>query len=95
MRPPAARSWRTAILKDSPGKLWTWALLPHFADEERTRAGRTLCVLSLGLMAMGAFSLVQAWLNGWTGAACTLAVENLFLIAALGFNRQGEIEWAT
>jgi signal transduction histidine kinase len=95
MRPPAARSWRTAILKDSPGKLWTWALLPHFADEERTRAGRTLCVLSLGLMAMGAFSLVQAWLNGWTGAACALAVENLFLIAALGFNRQGEIEWAT
>ena len=76
-------------------KLWTSALLPRFADEEKTRAGRTLCFLSLGLMAMGTFSLVQAWHYGWTGAAFTLGVENLCLIAALGFNRLGEIEWAT
>jgi signal transduction histidine kinase len=79
----------------APGKLWTRALLPRFTDEEKTRAGRTLGVLSLGLMAMGTFSLVQAWLYGWTGAAYTLGVENLCLMAALGFNRQGEIEWAT
>ena len=72
-----------------------WALLPRFADEEKTRAGRTLCFLSLGLMAMGSFSLVQAWHYGWTGAAYTLGVENLCLIAALGFNRRGQIEWAT
>jgi signal transduction histidine kinase len=79
----------------TPGKLWTRALLPRFTDEEKTRAGRTLCFLSLGLMAMGAFSLVQAWHYGWTGAAWTLGGENLCLMAALGFNRLGEIEWAT
>jgi hypothetical protein len=86
---------RSTILNDSPGKLLTSALLPRFTDEEKTRAGRTLCFLSLGLMAMGSFSLVQAWHYGWTGAASTLGVENVCLIAALWFNRQGEIEWAT
>lgn len=95
VEPPAPRSWRTTILNDSTGKLWSWALLPRFTDEDKTRAGRTLCVLSLGLMAMGTFSLVQALHYGWTGAARTLGAENLCLIAALGFNRQGEIEWAT
>jgi hypothetical protein len=92
---PAPRSWRAAILNDSLGKLWNWALVPRFTDEEKARAGRVVAFLSLGLMAMGAFSLVQAWHYGWTGAAYTLGIENLCLIAALGFNRLGQIELAT
>jgi signal transduction histidine kinase len=89
------RGTLAAILTDSPEKLRTWALFPHFADEEKTRSARTLYVLSVSLMAMGTVSLVQAWARRWTGAACTLGVENLCLIAALWCNRQGEIEWAT
>jgi signal transduction histidine kinase len=89
------RGTLAAILTDSPGKLGTWALLPRFADEEQTRTARTLYVLSLSLMAMGTFSLVQAWAHRWTGAAYTLGFENLCLIAALWFNHRGEIEWAT
>ena len=46
-------------------------------------------------MAMGTFSLVEQWVHSWTGAAWTLGVENLCLIAALWCNRQGEIKWAT
>jgi len=78
-----------------PGRLWTRALLPRFADEEKTRAGRTICFLSLGLIAMGGFSLVQSWYYGWTKGVWTLGAETLCLIAALWFNRRGEIESAT
>ncbi|MBZ5618429.1 MAG: sensor histidine kinase [Acidobacteriia bacterium] len=72
-----------------------WALPPSLADAEKTRTGRTLYVLLLSLMAMGTFSLVQAWVHHWTGAAYTLGAENLCLLAALWFNRRGETEWAT
>jgi signal transduction histidine kinase len=78
-----------------PGTLRAWALPPSFADEEKTRIGRTLYVLSLGLMLMSTFSLAQSWVYGWTGAACTLGVENLCLIAALWFTHQGKTVWAT
>lgn len=78
-----------------PGTLRAWALPPSFADEEKTRVGRTLYVLSLGLMLMSTFSLAQSWVYGWMGAACTLGVENLCLIAALWFTHQGKTVWAT
>jgi hypothetical protein len=71
--PPAPRSRKRAILIDSLGKLWAWVFLPGFADEEKSRAASTLYVLSLSLMAMGTFSLVEEWVHSWTGAAWTLA----------------------
>jgi signal transduction histidine kinase len=94
-QPPAPRGRRTAILNHSLVKLRALASPAGFAGEERTRAGRTLFFLLLGLMAMAAFSLVQAWAHRWTVAACTQGVEELFLIAAFWLNRRGEVEWAT
>ncbi|MGB9455066.1 MAG: sensor histidine kinase [Bryobacteraceae bacterium] len=76
-------------------KLQAWWLPASFACEERAHAGRTLFLLSLGLMATGAFSLVQAWVYHWIGAAWTEAIEELCLIAALWLNRRGEVERAT
>jgi hypothetical protein len=70
-------------------------LLPAFADEEKSAAALTICILLLGLIAMGTVSLVDEWIHGWKGAAITLGVENLFLLAALWFNGHGEVEWAT
>ncbi|MFY9723883.1 MAG: sensor histidine kinase [Bryobacteraceae bacterium] len=82
------------VLSDSLAKLWAW-MSPHsVVSEERARAGRTLALLSLGLMATGAFSLVQAWVYHWTGAAWTEATEELCLIAAVWLNRRGEVERA-
>jgi signal transduction histidine kinase len=75
--------------------LVAWGTPPDSGDEEKTRASRTLFVLSLCLIAMATFSLIQAWVYNWTGAAWTLGGEDLCLIAALWFNRRGELEWAT
>jgi len=65
------------------------------ADEGRARASRTLFFLLLGLMAMTAFSLVQAWSHRWMGTVRTYGLEELCLAAALWLNRRGEVEWAT
>lgn len=73
----------------------SWGTPPESTDDEKARASRTLFVLSLCLMAMATFSLVQAWAHDWTGAAWTLGAEVLCLMAALWFNRRGELEWAT
>jgi two-component system sensor histidine kinase UhpB len=83
------------IFHDSLAKLWAWMLPPRGAGEERVSAGRTVFFLSIGLMATAAFSAVQAWVRGWTGAAWTGGAEELCLIAALWLNRRGEIERAT
>jgi len=93
---PQAPRWRgKAILNDSLVKLLAWSSPLGFGSEERASASRTLFLLSLGLMATGAFSLVQAWVRDWTGAACTEGVEELCLIAAFWLNRRGEVERAT
>jgi len=95
IEPPAPR-WRgKAILNDSLVKLLAWSSPLGLASEERASASRTLFLLSLGLMATGAFSLVQAWVRDWTGAACTEGVEELCLIAAFWLNRRGHVERAT
>ncbi len=93
--PTAPRSRKAAILNDSLVKLWVWMSPPCFASEERARAGHTIVLLSLGLMASAAFSLVQAWVYHWTGAACTEGIEELCLIVAFWLNRRGEVEKAT
>ena len=95
VQPPAARGRRTAILNHSLVKLRAWVSPAGFAGEERARASRTLFFLLLGLMAMAAFSLVQAWAHRWMGTARTYGVEELCLIAAFWLNRRGEVEWAT
>ncbi len=95
VQPPAARGRRTAILNHSLVKLRAWVSPAGFAGEERVRASRTLFFLLLGLMAMAAFSLVQAWAHRWMGTARTYGVEELCLIAAFWLNRLGEVEWAT
>ncbi len=92
---PSPRWRRAAILNDSLEKLRVWTSPPSFAGEERARASRTLFLLSLGLMAMGAFSLAQAWVHHWMGTTWTEGVEELCLIAAFWFNRRGEVERAT
>src|ERR1035438_9931371 len=75
--------------------LLAWGTPPQSTDDEKGRASRTLFVLSLCLMAMATFSLAQARIYGWTGAAWTLGVEDLCLMAAVWFNRRGGLEWAT
>lgn len=92
---PSPRWRRAAILNDSLEKLRVWTSPPSFAGEERARASRTLFLLSLGLMATGAFSLAQAWVHHWMGTTWTEGVEELCLIAAFWFNRRGEVERAT
>ena len=84
------RRTRTAM-----AALLAWGTPPQSTDEDKARASRTLFVLSLCLIAMATFSLAQAWMYGWTGAAWTLGVEDLCLMAAVWFNRRGELEWAT
>ena len=81
---------RAAILA-----LLSWGTPPESTGEEKARAGRTLFILSLCLIAMATFSQVQAWIYGWSGAGWTLGVEDLCLMAAVWFNRRGELEWAT
>jgi signal transduction histidine kinase len=68
---------------------------PGFGPEAEAGTGRTLYILCSGLMLMSAFSLVQSWIHGWTGAACTLAGEILCLVAALGCTQRGKTVWAT
>ena len=75
--------------------LLVWGTPPECTDEEKARASRTLFVLSLCLIAMATLSQAQAWIYGWTGAAWTQAAEDLCLVAAIWFNRRGELEWAT
>lgn len=75
--------------------LWARVSPPRFADDERTSITPTLYLISLGLMVMGTVSLVESWTQGWTGAAWTLAVENLCLIAALWLTHRGKLQWAT
>jgi two-component system sensor histidine kinase UhpB len=77
------------------GRLPAWIAPPAFADAAKTRAARTLHVLTVGLAVMGAISMLLEWSHHWKGAAYTLAVENLCLVAAFWFNRRGETEWAT
>jgi len=78
-------------------KLTKWPRQPLFsrADEEKSTPALTLSIVSTGLMAMGSVSLLDEWIHGWIGAATTLGIENLFLLAALWFNRRGAIEQAT
>jgi len=75
--------------------LGAWASPPALAAEETARASKTLFFLLLGLMAMAAFSLVQAWAHRWIGTARTYGAEELCLAAAFWLNRRGEVEWAT
>jgi len=75
--------------------LLAWGTPRESTDEDKARASSTLFVLSLCLMAMATFSLAQSWAHGWTGAAWTMGVEDLCLLAAIWFNRQGELESAT
>src|ERR1039457_6009589 len=75
--------------------LLAWGTPRESTDEDKARASRTLFILSLCLMAMDTFSQVQAWVYGWSGAGWTLGVEDLCMMAAVWFNRRGELEWAT
>jgi signal transduction histidine kinase len=63
--------------------------------EERVRAGRMVFFVTLGLMTMAAFSLIQAWVHRWTGTARTYGAEELCLTGAIWLNRRGAVEWAT
>ena len=67
----------------------------NFAGDEDSGTCRALYILTLGLLLMSVFSLVQSWTYGWTGAAFTLAGEILCLAAALWFTRRGNTVWAT
>jgi len=95
VEPPAPRLRRTAILNNSLVKLRAWASPPSLAGEESAGAIRTLFFLLLALMAMAAFSLVQAWVHHWIGTTRTYGAEELCLATAFWLNRRGAIEWAT